>query len=95
MKKRISISCRRSYGNRGKKTFISAELEVSGRQERVEAGFDRQHDPGIRSRIQSMCFYFLKRRLLEIRQTARTACCILVDKEEGRSVALRYAVQIL
>ena len=65
--------------------FLSAELEVVPAGKAREAGFDRsmiisygQDDRG--------CAYASLAAMLETKETARTACCLLVDKEEIGSV---------
>ncbi len=65
--------------------FISAELEVVPAGKAREAGFDRSMilSYGQDDRV---CAYTSLKAMLEIGQTERTACCILVDKEEIGSV---------
>ncbi len=65
--------------------FISAELEVVPAGKAREAGFDRSMilSYGQDDRV---CAFSSLKAMLEIGQTARTACCILVDKEEIGSV---------
>ncbi len=65
--------------------FISAELEVVPAGKAREAGFDRSmiFSYGQDDRV---CAFSSLKAMLEIGQTARTACCILVDKEEIGSV---------
>lgn len=65
--------------------FISAELEVVPAGKAREAGFDRSMilSYGQDDRV---CAFSSLKAMLEIGQTARTACCILVDKEEVGSV---------
>ena len=65
--------------------FISAELEVVPAGKAREAGFDRSlilaygHDDRV-------CAFSSLKAMLEVGEVERTACCILVDKEEIGSV---------
>lgn len=65
--------------------FISAELEIVPAGKAREAGFDRSmilaygHDDRV-------CAYTSMRAMLDVQDTERTLCCILVDKEEIGSV---------
>lgn len=65
--------------------FISAELEIVPAGKARDAGFDRSmilaygHDDRV-------CAYPSMRAILEVKEPERTACCILVDKEEIGSV---------
>ena len=65
--------------------FVSAELEIVPAGKARDAGFDRSmilaygHDDRV-------CAYPSMRALLEVEEPERTACCILVDKEEIGSV---------
>ncbi|MCM1386414.1 MAG: aminopeptidase [Bacillus sp. (in: Bacteria)] len=65
--------------------FISAELEVVPAGKAREAGFDKSMilSYGQDDRV---CAFSSLKAMLEIGRTARTACCILVDKEEIGSV---------
>lgn len=65
--------------------FISAELEVVPAGKAREAGFDRSMilSYGQDDRV---CAFSSLKAMLEIGETQRTACCILVDKEEVGSV---------
>lgn len=65
--------------------FISAELEVVPAGAAREAGFDRSMilSYGQDDRV---CAFSSLKAMLEIGKTQRTACCILVDKEEIGSV---------
>lgn len=65
--------------------FISAELEVVPAGKSREAGFDRSMVLGY-GQDDRVCAYTSLKAMLEIGQTERTACCILVDKEEIGSV---------
>lgn len=65
--------------------FVSAELEVVPAGKAREAGFDRSMilSYGQDDRV---CAFSSLKAMLEIGETDRTACCILVDKEEIGSV---------
>ncbi len=65
--------------------FISAELEVVPAGKAREAGFDRSMilSYGQDDRV---CAFSSLKAMLEVGATERTACCILVDKEEIGSV---------
>ncbi len=65
--------------------FISAELEVVPAGKAREAGFDRSMilSYGQDDRV---CAFSSLKAMLEIQDVERTACCILVDKEEIGSV---------
>ena len=65
--------------------FISAELEVVPAGKAREAGFDRSMVLAY-GQDDRVCAYTSLKAMLEIEQTERTACCILVDKEEIGSV---------
>lgn len=65
--------------------FISAELEVVPAGKTREAGFDRSMILGY-GQDDRVCAYTSLKAMLEVGQTERTACCILVDKEEIGSV---------
>lgn len=65
--------------------FLSAELEVVPAGKAREAGFDRSMVLGY-GQDDRVCAYTSLMAMLEIGQTERTACCILVDKEEIGSV---------
>lgn len=65
--------------------FISAELEVVPAGRSREAGFDRSMILGY-GQDDRVCAYTSLKAMLEVGQTERTACCILVDKEEIGSV---------
>lgn len=65
--------------------FLSAELEIVPAGRAREAGFDRSlilaygHDDRV-------CAFPSLKAILEVKNVERTACCILVDKEEIGSV---------
>ena len=65
--------------------FLSAELEVVPAGKAREAGFDRSMiiSYGQDDRV---CAYTSLAAMLETKEMARTACCLLVDKEEIGSV---------
>ena len=65
--------------------FLSAELEVVPAGKAREAGFDRSMVLAY-GQDDRVCAYTSLKAMLEIGQTERTACCILVDKEEIGSV---------
>ena len=73
-----------SYGIE-EEDFLSAELEVVPAGKTREAGFDRSMILGY-GQDDRVCAYTSLKAMLEIGQTERTACCILVDKEEIGSV---------
>ena len=65
--------------------FLSAELEVVPAGRAREAGFDRSMilSYGQDDRV---CAYTSYQAMLEVKKVKRTACCILVDKEEIGSI---------
>ncbi len=65
--------------------FISAELEIVPAGKAREAGFDRSMilSYGQDDRV---CAFSSYKAMLEVEETKRTACCLLVDKEEIGSV---------
>ena len=65
--------------------FISAELEVVPAGKAREAGFDRSMILAY-GQDDRVCAFSSLKAMLEMGQTDRTACCILVDKEEVGSV---------
>lgn len=65
--------------------FISAELEVVPAGKAREAGFDRSMILAY-GQDDRVCAFSSLKAMLEIKETDRTACCILVDKEEIGSV---------
>ena len=65
--------------------FISAELEVVPAGKAREAGFDRSMILAY-GQDDRVCAFTSLEAMLEIKETERTACCILVDKEEIGSV---------
>ena len=65
--------------------FISAELEIVPAGKAREAGFDRSMVLAY-GQDDRVCAYASLRAMLDTKDTDRTACCILVDKEEIGSV---------
>lgn len=65
--------------------FISAELEVVPAGKAREAGFDRSMILAY-GQDDRVCAFSSLKAMLEVGETNRTACCILVDKEEIGSV---------
>ncbi|NBJ91947.1 aminopeptidase [Parablautia muri] len=65
--------------------FLSAELEVVPAGKAREAGLDRSMLLAY-GQDDRVCAYTSLRAMLEVEETDRTACCLLVDKEEIGSV---------
>ncbi len=65
--------------------FLSAELEIVPAGKARDAGFDRSMILGY-GHDDRVCAYPSMRAILEAKDLKRTACCILVDKEEIGSV---------
>ena len=65
--------------------FLSAELEVVPAGKAREAGFDRSMILAY-GQDDRVCAFSSLKAMLEVKETERTACCILVDKEEIGSV---------
>ena len=65
--------------------FLSSELEIVPAGKARDAGFDRSMILGY-GHDDRVCAYPSMRAILEARNLKRTACCILVDKEEIGSV---------
>ncbi len=84
VKKGILDILKKSY-DMEEEDFISAELEVVPAGKAREAGFDRSMILAY-GQDDRVCAFSSLKAMLEIGQTARTACCILVDKEEVGSV---------
>ncbi len=84
VKKSILEILKKSYDIE-EEDFISAELEVVPAGKAREAGLDRSMilSYGQDDRV---CAFSSLKAMLEIGQVKRTACCILVDKEEIGSV---------
>lgn len=84
VKKGILDILQKSYGIE-EKDFISAELEVVPAGKAREAGFDRSMILAY-GQDDRVCAFSSLKAMLEVGKTERTACCILVDKEEIGSV---------
>lgn len=65
--------------------FLSAELEIVPAGKAREAGFDRSMILAY-GQDDRVCAFTSLRAMLDVRETERTVCCILVDKEEIGSV---------
>lgn len=61
--------------------FLSAELEIVPAGKAREAGFDRSMILAY-GQDDRVCAFTSMRAMLDMKQTDRTLCCILVDKEE-------------
>ncbi len=84
VKKGILEILQKSYGIE-EEDFISAELEVVPAGKAREAGFDRSMILAY-GQDDRVCAFSSLKAMLEVTNTRRTACCILVDKEEIGSV---------
>lgn len=84
VKKGILDILKKSY-DMEEEDFISAELEVVPAGKAREAGLDRSMILAY-GQDDRVCAFSSLKAMLEIGQTERTACCILVDKEEIGSV---------
>ena len=73
-----------SYGME-EEDFISAELEIVPAGKAREAGFDRSMILAY-GQDDRVCAFTSMRAMLDVKESDRTACCILVDKEEIGSV---------
>lgn len=65
--------------------FISAELEIVPAGRAREAGFDRSMILAY-GQDDRVCAFSSYKAMLEVEESKRTACCLLVDKEEIGSV---------
>lgn len=65
--------------------FLSAELEIVPAGKAREAGFDRSIILAY-GQDDRVCAFTSMRAMLDVKETERTMCCILVDKEEIGSV---------
>lgn len=65
--------------------FLSAELEIVPAGKAREAGFDRSMILAY-GQDDRVCAFTSMRAMLDVKETQRTLCCILVDKEEIGSV---------
>ena len=84
MKAGVLDILKESYGIE-EEDFISAELEIVPAGKAREAGFDRSMILAY-GQDDRVCAFTSMRAMLDIKATERTACCILVDKEEIGSV---------
>ncbi len=84
VKKGVLSILKESYGIE-EEDFISAELEVVPAGRAREAGFDRSMILAY-GQDDRVCAFSSLKAMLEVKNTERTACCILVDKEEIGSV---------
>ena len=84
VKKGILDILKKSYGME-EEDFISAELEVVPAGKARESGFDRSMILAY-GQDDRVCAFSSLKAMLETPQVDRTACCILVDKEEIGSV---------
>ena len=84
VKKGVLDILNKTYGME-EEDFISAELEVVPAGKAREAGFDRSMILAY-GQDDRVCAFSSLKAMLEIGQTDRTSCCILVDKEEIGSV---------
>lgn len=84
VKKGVLAILKETYGVE-EEDFISAELEVVPAGKAREAGFDRSMILAY-GQDDRVCAFSSLKAMLEVNDTERTACCILVDKEEIGSV---------
>lgn len=84
VKKGILTILKESYGVE-EEDFISAELEVVPAGKAREAGFDRSMVLAY-GQDDRVCAFSSLKAMLEVEESERTACCLLVDKEEIGSV---------
>lgn len=84
VKKQILKLINEKYGFE-EKDFLSAELEVVPAGKAREAGMDRSMVMGY-GQDDRVCAYTSLAAMFEFKKVNRTACCILVDKEEIGSV---------
>ena len=73
------------YYDMKEEDFISAELEVVPAGRAREAGLDRSMIMSY-GQDDRVCSFASLKAMLEVKEIKRTACCILVDKEEIGSV---------
>ena len=85
VKKGILDILEKNYGI-AEEDFVSAELEVVPAGKAREAGFDRSMILSYGQDDRVCAFSSMKAMLELLAKTKRTACCILVDKEEVGSV---------
>ena len=84
VKKGILDILKKNYGVE-EEDFLSAELEVVTAGKAREAGLDRSMILGY-GQDDRVCAFSSLKAMLEVEDTDRTACCLLVDKEEIGSV---------
>ena len=84
VKKGILDILKKNYGVE-EEDFLSAELEVVPAGKAREAGLDRSMILGY-GQDDRVCAFSSLKAMLEVEDTERTACCLLVDKEEIGSV---------
>ena len=84
VKKEILSILKESYGIE-EDDFISAELEIVPAGKAREAGFDRSMILAY-GQDDRVCAFTSMKAMLDVTETDRTACCLLVDKEEIGSV---------
>ena len=84
VKKHILKLIKEKYGFE-EEDFLSAELEVVPAGKARDAGMDRSMIMGY-GQDDRVCAYTSLAAMLEFKKVNRTACCILVDKEEIGSV---------
>lgn len=84
VKKRVLDILKESYDIE-EEDFISAELEVVPAGKAREAGLDRSMILAY-GQDDRVCAFSSLEAMLEVKESERTACCILVDKEEIGSV---------
>lgn len=84
VKKQVLKLIKEKYGFE-EEDFLSAELEVVPAGKARDAGMDRSMIMGY-GQDDRVCAYTSLAAMLEFKKVNRTACCILVDKEEIGSV---------
>lgn len=84
VKKGILAILKETYGVE-EEDFISAELEIVPAGKAREAGFDRSMILAY-GQDDRVCAFSSLKAMLEVTKAERTACCLLVDKEEIGSV---------
>ncbi|MCM1127491.1 MAG: aminopeptidase [Lachnospiraceae bacterium] len=84
VKKGILDILKKNYGVE-EEDFLSAELEVVPAGAAREAGLDRSMILGY-GQDDRVCAFSSLKAMLEVEESERTACCLLVDKEEIGSV---------
>lgn len=84
VKKGMLAILKETYGIE-EEDFISAELEIVPAGKAREAGFDRSMILAY-GQDDRVCAFSSLKAMLEVEESRRTACCLLVDKEEIGSV---------